>query len=133
MPRVVFQTNRHVFENALPDEVKYEIENIVRKTILDAFPTLDGDERNVETRWVVDERSTHTNELTVDVMYTVGQHGFGFFAKSDGFTKVVRQTIFERLGERFFPKGDLVSVDAWILPQEDACWGSWCRAEAQKK
>ena len=131
MPRLTFRTSRHTFDKVLDDTLKQSIEEIVRGVLFDAFPSLDHDERNVELRWAVDDRDAHTNELSIDVMYTVGAHGFDPSTAEPAFTLALRNTILKGLGTPFFPDGKLVSVDAWILPQMGACWGEWCRAQQQ--
>ncbi len=131
MPRLTFRTSRYLFDNVFDDTMKGQIEEMVRDVLFEAFPSLDRDERNVELRWAVDDRDLHTNELSVDVMYTVGDHGFDPSTAEPAFTLALRTTIIKVLGTRFFPDGKLVSVDAWILPQQNACWGQWCRAQQQ--
>lgn len=131
MPRLRFCTSRHVFDKVFDDDMKQQIEEMVRGVLFEAFPSLDRDEYSIELRWTVDDRNLHTNELSVDVMYTVGEHGFDPSTAEPAFTLALRTTIIKVLGTRYFPDGKLVSVDAWVLPQKDACWGEWSRAQQQ--
>ena len=77
MPRLVFHARRFIYEHALGEDLRREVERIVQQVILDAFP-LGNDERHIEIRWVKEENgeSSNTSDLDVDVLYSVGENGF---------------------------------------------------------
>ena len=130
MPDVKIFFDRPVFER-IGSTNQIEIMLIACRAVAQKFYPDDwrANFEKIGCRVFISEKSLHVAEISVEVSFTTGKHGFSLRQITNQFKEELRDALLHDLEDHVYTVGLAGSIDVWPGPRPGAAFASSTKAE----